>query len=172
MLQHTAKLEVSANRNDSSIAVIVLVTNENAGHDIPTDQPIRNIILLVEAKDSFGKSLPYHGNQAVPDWGGTRSGAGNYAGQPGKGYAKILQELWTEVAPSIAYWRQTKIIEDNRIAARKTDSSSYEFQAPSGDGPVTVTARLIFRRAFKQLAEQKGWDNPDILMNQTSIVIP
>jgi len=37
---------------------------------------------------------------------------------------------------------------------------------------VTVTVKLIFRRAFKQLAEQKGWDNPDITMNQVSVVVP
>lgn len=172
LLQHTAKVEVTATRKDNLITVKVAVTNENGGHDIPTDQPMRNIILLVEAADSSGRPLVYQGNQTVPDWGGTGSGSGNYAGQPGKGYAKILQELWTEVSPSIAYWKQTKILADNRIAARATDATSYEFQVTAGSGTVTVTGKLIFRRAFIQLAEQKGWDAPDILMNQVSVMIP
>jgi hypothetical protein len=172
LLQHTAKLEVTAAKKDNRITVEVRVTNENGGHDIPTDQPMRNIILLVQADDSSGKTLTSTGNQTVPDWGGTGSEPDNYAALPGKGYAKVLQELWTEVSPSIAYWRQTTILEDNRIHARETDLSSYEFQPPSDSGPVTVTAKLIFRRAFKQLAEQKGWNNPDILMNQVSLTIP
>ncbi len=172
LLQHTAKVEVSATRKDNLITVKVAVTNENGGHDIPTDQPMRNIILLVEATDSSGKPLAYQGNQTVPDWGGTGSNPGNYAGRPGKGYAKILQELWTEVSPSIAYWKQTKILADNRIAARATDVSNYEFQVPAGSGTVTVTGKLIFRRAFIELAEQKGWNAPDILMNQVTVVIP
>jgi hypothetical protein len=34
---------------------------------------------------------------------------------------------------------------------------------------LTVTARLLFRRAFIQLMDWKGWDVPDILMEEGSI---
>ncbi len=172
LLQHTAKLEVFAARNGDNIGIEVRVTNENGGHDIPTDSPMRNIILLVDATEASGAPLEYTGNQTVPDWGGVGGGAGDYAGLPGKGYAKVLQELWTEVSPTIAYWRQTTILSDNRLGARKTDLSNYEFKTSEGGGPVTVTAKLIFRRAFIALSEQKGWDVPDILMNQVSITVP
>jgi hypothetical protein len=148
------------------------VTNENGGHDIPTDHPSRNIILLVDAADSSGRPLEFTGNQTVPAWGGKGDSEGDYAGKPGKGYAKVLQELWTEVAPTIAYWRQTTILQDNRIPARAADVSSYEFRPSSNAGPVTITARLIFRRVFKGLADQKSLDAPDILMNRVSITIP
>jgi hypothetical protein len=32
--------------------------------------------------------------------------------------------------------------------------------------------KLLFRRAFIVLMEQKGWNTPDILMEQETIVLP
>ena len=97
---------------------------------------------------------------------------GEYAGKPGKGYAKVLEELWTEVSPTGAYWRQTRVLQDNRIHARETDLSKYEFRETPATGPVTINARLIFRRAFTEIARQKGWNDPDILMEQIRITVP
>ena len=93
----------------------------------------------------------------------------DYAGRPGKGYAKVLEELWTEVSPTAAYWNPTVLREDTRIPALVTDVTHYEFRAPSQGQEVVVEAKLIFRRAFKLLAEQKGWDIPDILMEAEQV---
>jgi len=67
------------------------------------------------------------------------------------------------VSPTAAYWSPTVLREDTRIPARTTDLTSYEFHSPIGE-PVVVEARLIVRRAFRPLADQKGWDVPDILI--------
>jgi len=32
--------------------------------------------------------------------------------------------------------------------------------------------RLLFRRAFIELMEQKGWDDPDIVMESETIQLP
>ncbi len=45
-------------------------------------------------------------------------------------YAKILEDLWTEISPSGSYWNPTRVISDNRIAAMETASSEYSFSAP------------------------------------------
>jgi hypothetical protein len=37
---------------------------------------------------------------------------------------------------------------------------------------VTIDAKLIFRRAFKELAVQKGWTDPDIEMERETITVP
>jgi len=42
-------------------------------------------------------------------------------------------------------------------------------QSPPGK---IVEAHLIFRRAFQQLAEQKGWTDPDIVMEEETVVVP
>ena len=36
------------------------------------------------------------------------------------------------------------------------------------DGTITIGVRLLFRRAYKELMDQKGWDVPDIVMTQQS----
>jgi hypothetical protein len=172
LLRHTARLEMTAARGGDGVNVEISVTNENGGHHIPTDHPMRNIILIVEARDGAGDLLPLVSGPVVPAWGGTGDAADDYAGRPGRGYAKVLEELWTEISPSAAYWRQTVIREDTRLPARATDVSSYVFQSPPAGGAVTVKTRLIFRRAFKELAGQKGWQDPDILMNEISLIVP
>ncbi len=45
----------------------------------------------------------------------------------------------------------------------QTDVSRYEFEAPDSRHRGRP---LIFRRAFQELAEQKGWDDPDNLMER------
>jgi hypothetical protein len=37
---------------------------------------------------------------------------------------------------------------------------------------VPITVNLLFRRAFKELMDQKGWDAPDILMEQPAAIVP
>ncbi|MBI2957562.1 MAG: hypothetical protein HYY32_01845 [Chloroflexi bacterium] len=172
LLQSTAKLDATARMSGGSVTVDVKVTNENGGHHIPTDSPMRNILLVVQAVDSAGNPLRQTSGPTVPEWGGIGTAANDYSGKPGKGYAKVLEELWTEVSPTAAYWRQTTILLDTRIAAKAVDVSTYEFRARPGDGPVTITVKLIYRRAFKLLAQQKGWDIPDIVMNQAKVTVP
>ena len=58
---------------------------------------------------------------------------GYYAGLPGKGYAKILMELWTEITPTGAYWNPTRVVSDNRLPAFASDASTYAFAAPTGE---------------------------------------
>jgi hypothetical protein len=95
-------------------------------------------------------------------------------GLPGAYYAKILQEFWTESQPTGAYWNPTRIFEDTRIPALETDTSAYLFAIPEGsnDDTITVGARLVFRRAFYDLMHQKGWDIPDIVMEDAEVQVP
>jgi hypothetical protein len=107
----------------------------------------------------------------VPEWGGLGDpNDGYYAGLPGKGFAKILQELWTEIIPSGAYWNPTRIVSDNRIAAFATDKSTYKFIPPT-EGNIRVKVTLLFRRAFIDLIDQKSWDVSDIVMEQQSLIV-
>ena len=133
--------------------------------------PLRHLLLLVQAVDADGAELPQSDGPVVPDWGGQGDPAeGYYAGLPGKAYAKVLQELWTYTMPSGAYWNQTRVVSDNRLAAFETDTSTYSFTAPT-DGEVTVQVSLLFRRAFIALMDQKGWEVPDIVMEQETVVL-
>lgn len=80
-------------------------------------------------------------------------------------------ELWTEIAPTGAYWNPTRIVSDNRIPAMGSDTSTFVFAAPA-EGPAIIEVRLLFRRAFIELMDQKGWDVPDIVMEQETLRLP
>jgi hypothetical protein len=97
--------------------------------------------------------------------------SGNYGEMPGKTFAKVLRDDWTGEYPTGAYWRPVTLVEDSRLAALATDTTHYTFEAPEGES-ITVRVRLIFRRAFEQLMQQKGWNDPDILMEEETIQLP
>ncbi len=164
LLQNAVTLKSTARREGDTLQVEVSVTNDKTGHHVPTDAPIRSMILVVEALDAGGKRLPLSQGPVNPAW------AGNYAGQPGKSFAKVLKDEWTGETPTAAYWRPVSIVEDTRLAAMATDTTGYTFALPAGQA-AQVKVRLIFRRAFQALAEQKGWTDPDFLMEEAMIPV-
>jgi hypothetical protein len=171
LLQNAVTMTANAIKKDNRLIIEVEITNDRTGHDIPTDSPLRQMILLVNVTDENGQLLPMSAGERVPDWGGVGDSIdGYYAGLPGKGFAKILSELWTNVTPSGSYWNPTKILSDDRIAAFATDISTYIFAAPAG-GKANIKITLLFRRAFKELMDQKGWDVPDIIMEQQTFTV-
>jgi hypothetical protein len=172
LLQNAVALEASVRREGQQILVDVTLTNDRTGHHVPNDSPLRQMLLLVQAQGSDGAALELIDGPVLPEWSGVGDPQeGYYAGLPGVGYAKILMEIWTGLSPTGAYWNPTSIVSDNRLPASGSDSSRYTFAAPA-DGTATVKVTLLFRRAFITLAEQKGWDVPDILMAQTVLPVP
>lgn len=186
MLKETATMDVNASyeKGKDRIAVTVTLKNENAGHNFPTDSPLRQLVLLVEAEDQFGNNLYQVGGEVIPLWGGV----GNVAGKPGKIFANLLIEEYfnprynTDISPTIAYWNKTKPAwknSDTRLKPKfynaegaveyDPDESTYYFAAPfpvSGKINATVTVRLYYRYAYFDLMIQKGWNRPDILLHQ------
>jgi len=171
LLQNAVTLTANAKIEGKKLILDVQIENDKTGHHVPTDSPLRQLILLVNVTNENGQKLPLLDGEVIPEWGGVGDpNLGYYAGLPGKGYAKILSELWTELEPSGSYWNPTQIVSDNRIPALGMDSSTYVFSAPA-EGKVSIEVSLIFRRAFKELMDQKGWDLPDLLMEQQILTI-
>ncbi|MEW6356114.1 MAG: multiheme c-type cytochrome [Planctomycetota bacterium] len=168
LLRNAARLEVNAKLDGKKVYVTVSVTNETGGHHLPTGHDMRNIVLRVEAA-AAGKPMRQIAGERIPAWGGTGDPAdGNYAGLPGKIFAKVLcDELENFPAPS---WRRCTVLSDNRIAAHETDTSLYEFERPDG-AAVTVKAMLIYRRFFKPIIAAKGWDLSDAVIASREITM-
>jgi len=172
LLRNAVTMTATARLEGGRVVVTVSITNDKTGHHVPADSPLRHLILLVRAADAGGNALAQLDGPTVPGWGGVGDpNHGYYAGLPGKAFAKVLMEVWTEIAPSGAYWNPTRVLSDNRIAALATDTSSYAFAAPS-EGGGTVEVTLLFRRAYKELMDQKGWDVPDIVMAEQTLTLP
>jgi hypothetical protein len=190
-LRRAAAMTVTATQGSDGVLVEVAITNVGAGHHLPTDSPLRHLILLVTARDAAGEPLPYLGDQVVPPWGGdgvrnTECGVWsaslhaefriphsalrtpcNYAGLPGKGFAKVMQD-YEGNAPAPPWRNGVRILSDNRIAALATDRSYYPFASPTVAGSVTVEVRLIYRRIFKTWADEKGLTIPDLVLAATT----
>ena len=105
--------------------VQVQINNDKTGHAVPTDAPMRRVMLVVEALDANGQPLPLQQGPTLPDW------TGDYAGRAGKGFARILKDNWTGEMPTSAFWRQTTVVEDTRLFPFKTDTTDYVFNASS-----------------------------------------
>ena len=80
-----------------------------------------------------------------------------------RGFAKVLKDLalypdgqrrrrFRKEYPA-PHWRPTLVESDNRIPAHGFDTSNYQFLVPETlSSHISVTARLIYRRAYKN-----GW---------------
>lgn len=171
LLQNAVSMYVNANKIENEIHIQVRIENDKTGHHIPTGYPGRHMILLVQVYDDNGDSLDHVDGPTLPDWCGIGNpNDGYYAGQPGEIYAKILQEDWTGYYPTVAYWTPNTVLFDNRIEALESVSSKYVFDNPN-DAQVHLEVRLFLRRSFIDLMDWKDWDAPDILMEESTIVL-
>lgn len=165
LLQNSVTMETTATRNGDQLDIQVSITNDKTGHHVPTDAPIRSMILVVEVTDAEGNILDLIEGSVNPDY------SGDYAGVAGKTFAKILRDDLTGEAPTAAFWRPVTIIEDSRIPAMASDVTDYAFAVPAGVD-ATVNVQLLFRRAFYSIMQEKGWNDPDIIMEQETLQVP
>ena len=157
---------------DEILIVTCKVENNNSGHNFPTGSPMRNAILLVEAKDENGNNLKLIKGERLPNY------AGDLRNKPGKLFAKILSETSGEYGmkhseegikfrkfakefgiPAQDWWN-VFVINDSRIKPNEDDISTYEFAVETPQRGVskkgTITARLIWRNTWPGLAKLKG----------------
>lgn len=165
LLQSALTMTVAVERKGDTAGIEVELFNDQTGHHVPTDSPLRHLILSVKVTDRKSRPMKLLEGPVLPQW------AGSDGGLPGKVYAKVLEELWTEVSPSGSYWNQTRILSDNRLPAYGRDISRYVFSAPDTQA-LDLEVRLVYRRAFAALMEQKGWRTADILMEEHTLTIP
>ena len=174
LIQGAATVVADAKKEQGKIKVKVTVVNSRAGHKFPTDSPLRQLILVVEARDKNGKLLAQVEGSTIPEWGGSDDLPGGYAGKPGVIYANILKDKVTSTVPAIAYWNPTIPAwkgSDTRLDPFEEARSEYSFVAPSR-GEAIITARLFYRYAFIDLIRQKGWPLQDILVNWHYTTVP
>jgi hypothetical protein len=171
LLQNAVSLTIEAKQSPDGVIVKTKVSNDFTGHHVPTDTPLRHMILVVRAYDSNNSELHLKNGPILPEWCGSGNPKdGFYAGLPGKVFIKLLKEKETGISPTAAYWRPVNIEMDTRIAAFESDIGEFLFSNP-GTGDVHIEAVLIYRRAYKKLLEQKGITEPDIIMESAQVIM-
>jgi len=156
-LEHALSLDLSAGLDDGEVTATVTLTNDQAGHHVPTGVTVRNVILVVEAfRLSNGAPLNPTGEQVVHDLGGVGDPEHGYlAGLPGKLYAKVNHDANGD-GPTF-FTDAAGITFDTRIPALASDVTHYTFRVPEQGGEVGVRARVVYRRAWRALVDAKGW---------------
>ncbi len=152
LVEEAAGVDLELADDNGSLVVTVGIDNVNAGHALPTGMPFRHMLLVVEAT-ADGAPLELSDGPVVPDYGG------NLAGRPGRGYARVLGDA--DGNRNVPFWRATEVLEDTRIRGAERDEVTLRFAGPEGGGEVSVTARLVYRRAFQAMMEAKKWNLDD-----------
>lgn len=155
-LENAVTMTTTTQLLSDRLRVRVRINNDQTGHHVPTGVGIRNMILLVEAKSqNTGLPLNYVGTQTVHPLGGVGNPQqGYYSGLPGKFFAKSHSNGVTD---GVFYTEATQISWDTRIPALQADETVYDFNLPSQGGTVQVNSKLIYRRAFRNIVDAKGW---------------
>jgi hypothetical protein len=171
LLENSVSFALQAGRSLEGIRVRTEVVNDLTGHHVPTDSPLRHLILVVRAYGSDASELSLKEGPVLPEWCGSGDPVdGCYAGLPGKVFVKLLEEIWTGVSPTAAYWNPTRVVMDTRLEAFESDVGEFLFVAPNS-GDVRIEALLLYRRAYKELMDLKGWNESDIVMESAAVTI-
>ena len=155
MLAACLKLEAAAHRTESGVSVEVGVRAEGVGHRVPTGFIDKQILLVVEGFAAGKESL------SLPAMRGPRlpGEAGDLASEPGKLFARILKDGQGN-AP-VPFWRaELNPPLDTRLEPGRTDRTAYLFPKET----VRIRIRLIHRKFWHAVAEQKGWPDNDTLI--------
>lgn len=162
-LRSAVEMDATATSIDGILQLSVNVTNQGAGHHLPTGSPLRQVILVVEAVSAQGEALALVQGPLLPNW------IEDMAGLPGTTFVKILRDELTGEAPTWAQWRNVVVESDTRIPARGTATTDFHFVDPSEGARFSI--RLLYRRTPLQLQQWKGWNDEDILLSEMSITV-
>jgi hypothetical protein len=164
-LEESILLDASVFEAGGRIVVSADVTNQGSGHAFPTGVSIRNAMLVVSATWNGvpltrleGPTIPFWADDNVP---GKQDG--DYAGEPGKGFARVLEGRINGQGPVIRpvlFIDGEAVFSETRIPSGTMDRTELEFAVPPGaqaGDTVVVETRLLYRRAWRALAVTKGW---------------
>jgi len=195
-LSKAISLEMNTKIDNPFLYIDVAISNTGAGHFFPTGHPIRNMLLTITASESNGKALRLLKGKTIPLYGGKKTNSHdkhNYSGLPGKGFARVLEKVSpiscfnvsvptpnALIGQSLAleketrelfpqeYWKRTLVLEDSRIPPHGVCKETYQFEIKEGITKIIITARLIYRKAFKPLADLYNWDLDDLIIKKLS----
>ena len=117
MLGLAASIDVDSTVLDGVLTAVVTVSNVGPGHAIPTGEPMRSMLMTVEATCD-GEPLVATGGAVVPDFGGYRD-------------ERFAGEDWTS-------WPGASVGDVLRVVRRTGESYDYTGWGPFGDGRFTA----------------------------------
>ena len=161
-LADAVTLDLEAWLAGGALNVEARVANVGAGHAFPTGVSIRNAVLVIEATVD-GQPLSLIDGPTIPFYGSAAgsNASDDVAGRPGRGFARVLEGRINGTGPVVApvlFIDAEAVQSDTRILAGEEDVSTYRFALDGVLVPeAEVSARLLYRRAWRDLAVTKNW---------------
>lgn len=161
MLRRCLDLQANLQTTNEGISVTIRLQAEGVGHRVPTGYVDRQLLLVVEGT-AGDKQVSLLSGPTLPDFLGK-----DEAGKPGKLFAKSLQdEKGVRPAP---FWRaDPSTLIDTRLQPDSTDESRYLFPVNTD----RIRIRLIHRRFWKTVAEEKSWPTDEQTVIDREIRLP
>jgi hypothetical protein len=158
MLRKSLRVEVQSRLEKETTRVDIAILAQDAGHRVPTGFSDRNILLVVEALEAAGRSLP---PREVTPLLPTLAGK-SFRGQAGILYAKQLSDF--DGHSPVPFWRARPELADTRLSPGQAERSAFDF-AGSAD---RIRVRLLYRRFWQDIADIKGWPNNEaVILDKT-----
>jgi hypothetical protein len=160
MLRRSLKLEATARRSSDGVTLNITLVADGVGHRVPTGFIDRQVILTVEAFAAAQLAELINGPM-LP------AVLGSESGKPGRLYAKWLtDDAGRSPAP---FWRgDPGTLKDTRLVPGAADQQEYRFPVAT-DG---IRVRLVHRRFWKEVADQKSWPADEQLILEREIALP
>jgi hypothetical protein len=150
MLRRCLTLSAQVQLDEKGVRVEIDIRADSVGHRVPTGFVDRNLVLVVEGLRE-GQSMLLLDGPALPGSAGKE-----FAGMAGRLFAKQLTDF--EGGSPAPFWRARTDAKDTRLVPGRTERSTFVF------GPETtrVRVRLLYRRFWPEVVEQKGWPDQTI----------
>jgi hypothetical protein len=153
LLRRCLSVTASAERKKDAVSVQIEVRAADVGHRVPTGFVDRNLVLVVHAADANGKHVPLLDGPKLPAAAGQA-----VAGRPGQLYARLLRGPQGE--GPVPFWVGLAEPEDTRLTPDRPEQSRYLFPGQTA----SVRVRLLYRRFWPQLAEERGWPENEVVV--------
>ena len=183
LLDKALSLDVATRIEGKELVVTTTVENVGAGHKVPGSGPLGNVILKIDAVGLDEKPLAYVGDPGglLPSLAGTgdpatgKRGASDWAGLPGRMYAKVYQSAINpktgKAMVGVGGFAADSVFFDTALKPLDANRSEFRFKLPTAHGQVNINVKLVYRWAFKPLADLKGWQVDDRKMKTLSRIV-
>lgn len=146
---------------DAAVGVTVRITTTDVGHRVPTGFVDRHLLLIVDPLDKDLRPLPPGVGPRLPPVAGKE-----LADHNGEVFGKQLQDF-SGRSPT-PFWQAQSDALDTRLKPDTAFVSRYRFASTTK----TVRVRLIYRRFWHEVAENKGWLDNEIVVYDQQVDVP
>lgn len=153
-LENALSLEAQVSANLGELIVEVTLSNNLTGHAVPSGVVVRNVILLVIARNQDDQRLQHQAGDLVDVVGGVGDfEMGDYAGHPGKAFYLNMSDGTNE---QVFYTEAQLIASDTRLQPGSVYGGQFRFKLDRSQR-AHVDVKVLYRRAYRSIVLEKGW---------------